>query len=330
MSIENDKNKDYKSYLQQKHSGFGVETRTLESALQTGLGLSVVGSSRIVAGENNEVYDITTEQGSFIIRFSRSSKTRFQTEKWALDEIEKKGISAPRMLFISEIEDKGEELKFCIESKVPGIVLSELLELGQLTSDQIDGINFQAGTVLAQIHSIIPQDFGKFAEPGAGKYTSWRNFILKYSQNKREETVALAGKAGISREQIDHAINILENHEDVYEDVKPHLLHFEFTPKHILVDNSKFSGIIDFENCMSGDPLYDLAWSGYFDWDSQPLRDGYASISPLPTDYLTTRKLYGLRIGLDLVRWFALENHIIGMAHSKVKMEENISYFQDK
>jgi len=329
MSVENDKDKDYKSYIQQKHSGFGVETRTLEDAMQEGLGLSVLGFNRIIAGENNEVYDIATPDGNYVLRISRSSRTRFLTEKWALDEIQKKNIPAPRMLFIGEIEDKEEALKFCIESKVPGIAMSELLEAGQLTNKQIASINFEVGSTLAQIHSVIPRGFGKFAEPGIGKYTGWRDLVLKYSEHEREETIVLANKAGISREQIDLAIDILGNHEAVYSDVTPHLLHFDFAPKNILINvDGSVSSVIDFENCMSGDPMYDLAWSAYFDQDSQSLRDGYASVSSLPDDYVLRQKLYGLRIGLDLVRWFAIENHNIGMAHSRIKMEESISHFR--
>lgn len=327
MNVLIESENDYKRYLEQKHSRFGVKAETLENVMQEGVGLSVVGANRIIAGENNEVYDIATRDGNYILRISRSSRTRFLTEKWALDEVHKRDIPAPRMLFIGETVDNEETLKFCIESKVPGRSLSELLHAKQLTREQINCINFQVGSILARIHTITPKGFGKFAEPGRGKYANWIDFVLKYSLNEREETIALAERANIKREQIDLAIGLLEKHHEIFRNVSPHLLHFDFSPKHILVTDGKVSGVIDFENCMSGTQMYDLAWNAYFDGDSQSFRDGYASISGLPHDYFMVQKLYGLRIGLDLVRWFVLENHNLGMAHSRAKMEESISYF---
>jgi len=73
--------------------------------------------------------------------------------------------------------------------------------------------------------------------------------------------------------------------------------------------------------------VYDLAWKAYFEEDQPSLEEGYLSVSSLPDNYVEKQRLYGLRIGLDLVRWFALENHTIGMEHARRKMKECLSFF---
>jgi hypothetical protein len=62
------------------------------------------------------------------------------------------------------------------------------------------------------------------------------------------------------------------------------------------------------------------SWKEYFNEGSQSLIDGYGSVSKIPNDYKNLFNLYGLRIGLDLIRWFVIVNNRIGMTYSKVKM----------
>ena len=76
-------------------------------------GSEISNLDRIVAGEVNEVYDATTNDGNYIVRISRGESTEFLAEKWALDKSREAGVLAPNMFFVDEIESEGKILKVC-------------------------------------------------------------------------------------------------------------------------------------------------------------------------------------------------------------------------
>ncbi|MEK7497354.1 MAG: aminoglycoside phosphotransferase family protein [Patescibacteria group bacterium] len=317
----------YKQYLKEKHASFGVKPEIVKDIVLKAIGVELDNLERVVAGEVNEVYDAQTSEGRCIVRISRGKETRFLAEKWALDKAREAGVPAPNMFFVDEVMDNGKKLKVCVENKLPGVAMNELVEQDKLNDEQIEQINLEAGEILARIHSVIPQGFGKLYEGGMGSKKTWADYMLKHYNDKRnDELYTFAEKVGISRDQIDKAIDILKDHEYIYKTVTPHLLHCDFGPKHFLITDGQITGIIDFENCMSGDPVYDFAWKNYFGEDT--LKEGYLKLAELPDDYELRVKLYGLRIGIDLIWWYVAENHTTGMAHAKKKMEELLKYFE--
>ncbi len=326
MATSDQKDGQYKQYLKDKHSSFGTDAEVVNEIVVKATGIQPNELNRVVAGEVNEVYDVDTNDGNYIVRISRGENTEFLSEKWALDKSREAGVPAPNMFFVDEIEDKGKKLKVCVENKIPGSPMNELVDQGKLTKEQIKELNIEAGMTLAKIHSVTPKGFGRIHEGGIGKSESWTLAVTRpwYGDNT-DQLYEYAGKMGITKAQIDRATAILNEHSNIFEAVTPHLLHCDFGPKHYLVDNGHLAGVIDFENCMSGDPVYDFAWNKYFGHDS--LKEGYLRIADLPEDFDLRIQLYGLRIGLDLIWWYAVENHPTGMIHAKKKMNENLEYF---
>jgi len=179
--------KEYEEYLAAKHISFGVNRDILCSVVVENIGQNITKLRRVIAGEINEVYEAITENGDYFIRISRHGKTDYSGERWALNMARENGISAPNMPYMGEITDKGTVLKYCIEEKIPGESLSSLMDTRRLTDSQIDIIGHEAGVVLAKIHEIKTQGFGKISNDGKGIYQCWSDYVLKYANRDNHD-----------------------------------------------------------------------------------------------------------------------------------------------
>ncbi len=320
------KRKEYEDYLAAKHASFGVSIDTVSGAVKEATGQNITNLHRVIAGEINEVYEVNTENGDYFMRISRHGKTDYSGERWALDMALANGVVAPKMIDMGEISDEGTILKYCIEERVPGESMSSLMDEGRLTQSQIDTIGYEAGVVLAKLHEIRTQGFGKISKDGKGTYQNWSEYVLKYVNRNNQDLYENATKCGIAIHEIKLAIDILKQFQSLYDTVTPRLIHCDYRPKHFMVSEGKLSGVIDFGSCMSGDPVCDFAWEIYHhnrDW----IKKGYLSVAYVPSDFDLRVNLYQLRINMDLIRFYAIENHLMGMVHAKNKMNECLDYF---
>lgn len=93
---------DYQNYLKQKHAKFNTPDAIIDAVVNAAVGSKPKIREKLIPGEVNEVYDVTTEDGRHVIvRISRSSNPRFVAEKWALDKARKAGVPAPEVLLIA-------------------------------------------------------------------------------------------------------------------------------------------------------------------------------------------------------------------------------------
>lgn len=320
------KRKEYEDYLAAKHASFGVSTDTVSRVVMEATGQNITNLHRVIAGEINEVYEVITENGGYFMRISRHEKTDYSGERWALSMARANGVPAPNMIDMGEISDNGDVLKYCIEEKVPGKPMDRLMDTRQLTNSQVETIGYETGRILAKIHEIRTRGFGKISKDGEGPYQNWNEYVLKYANRNNQDLYGNAAKCGITIREIDLAIDILKQHQSLYDTVTPRLIHCDYRPKHFMVSEDHLSGVIDFGSCMSGDPVCDFAWEIYHhnkDW----LKAGYLSVVGALQDFDLKVNLYQLRIGMDLIRFYAIENHPIGMAHARNKINECLNYF---
>jgi aminoglycoside phosphotransferase (APT) family kinase protein len=320
---------DYKSYLAAKHSRFNTSKKVLSSIIKQATGSNPVSIIKVIRGEVNEVYDITTQSGiSIVIRISRSQKPRFYAEEWSLNRCLAIGIPVPKIILLTSQVVDGQQLTFCVENKLPGTPLKDLLNP---TPTQIQSLVVQSGVLLSQIHSVIPDaGFGGLNHDGVGKYQSWSEYLLEVVDN--QDAIRDSGaKSGLTPHTLSQAFGILQSHVSLTLDVTPHLLHGDYSSKHLLVSNDVISGIIDFENCKSGDPVWDFAWWNYFFAQQYPLAwliAGYIQKSQLPRNFEQKLLLYKIRLGLELIYYYEKENNYSGMDHSKQQLEADTAKFQ--
>ncbi len=236
---------------------FDTPIEFVDNYIENESGSSVVEKKKIEKGVANEVYLIKNKSGQeFISRISlNKDNNRFEEEKWSIEQCKDAGVPVPEVLLTDKIDIKDKIYNICIESKLPGVALYEEYNL---TEEEKNKILNQVGQILSQIHSVPIDGFGKFDKNGKGEFSSVED-ILKDPYIRDEKMLNIAKEISLDEEIIKKALEIVKNGSALCSKVKPKLVHNDFVPKHILIENKEITGIIDFEIAVGGDPVIDLA-----------------------------------------------------------------------
>lgn len=319
----------YTDFLQKKHSAFNTPIDIINSIAQKAVSSKPVHKKKLILGEANEVYDITTANGqSIILRISHSSEPRFKEEKWALDHAREAGVPTPKVILIDQVNLGTKLLFFCVEEKLQGQPLKEIYSKHEI-DESSKNLVLKAGRILAKIHSIKVKGFGQLDENGNGKFKSWEDYMLN-DEKHIDEFKRIAKKVDIDFSYITQAFEILNNYKLVYQTIEPRLLHGDFSPKHLLVVNNEITGVIDMENCKGGDIARDFSWWDYFHRGKFPvewLMEGYEDPQVLTQEFRTRVKLCGLQLGIILLYYYYLEKNQNGVNHAKQILIEDVKQF---
>lgn len=311
-------------FLQNKHNAFNTSAGTIALVVQKAVSSKPVSSKKIILGEENEVYDITTENGrQVILRISHSSEPRFKEEKWALDSCRNVGVPTPRILLIDQIDN---EMLVCVEEKLPGRPLGEVYQRGTIDSNS-KNLVLKAGKILAKIHSIKVEGFGQLDQNGKGKFKTWEDYMLN---DNNDELRRVVKKTGIDLNYIDKAFEILIKHKVIYQTIEPRLLHSDFSAKHLLIEKNEITGVLDMENCKGGDITRDFAWWDYFNRNRFPVEwliEGYGDSQVFTPEFKMKMKLSSLQLGIILLYYYEITHNQNGINYTKEKLVEDIGRF---
>ena len=182
------------------------------------------------------------------------------------------------------------------------------LSLGDLAAGdpRLPAVLEELGRTLARIHTIPMPGFGLLSigrdEPDgawrvSGVHPAWETYIALWLDR---HVARCADIGAIRREeaaQIESWIVRLMPH--AYNG-SPVLLHGDPGSHNVFTDGAVITAIIDWEDSLSGDPIYDVAFWGTFHPDDrlQPFLKGYGSVTELGEDFAVRYWLYYLRIAL--------------------------------
>lgn len=331
MDVNKQKDQDYQSFLENLHDKLNTSDEILEKVVKSAVGYGINKKEKIMEGEVNEVYVITPTKGEdIIVRISRGKDSRFESEKWAMDRCRDAGVPVPQTLSLSEVETDREKLHICIENKIEGISLQELIKQKTLTQSEIKDLTISAGEILSKIHSIKTKGFGEINYLGVGKFGMWSEYMLKQNEN-RDVVLEKAKKIGVDTKLIQQAFAILVKNQDIYKDVDSRLLHSDYGIKHMLVCNGKINGIIDFENCRGGDIAYDFSWWSYFGKNRPPVEwliEGYKRNGNLGENFKARMHIVKIEIALDLLIYYGDVGHGFAKEITTDNLAEDIAFFK--
>ncbi len=315
----------YQDYLKQKHARFSTPVELIDQEVVKAIGSVTLTRNKLMLGEVNEVYDVVAKNGQeVVVRISRSEHPRFEAEKKAIDLARQAGVPAPEVLLVDRISTDSGDSTFSIERKMDGVALQSMG--GGFDKGKLKVVIGEAGKVLAKLHSVMIPNFGGLDRDTEEAYKSWSEFIYRV-ERKRSRIVEAGERVGVDMVQIDTALKTLRSGEELYGSVKPHLLHGDFSTKHFMVKDNHLIGIIDFENCKGGDPVYDFAWFDYFfgkDIPLQWLKEGYAVPEVLDDNFDRKLLLYKLHLGLGFIDYYEEQNNKPGMDHTRIMFEEDL------
>jgi fructosamine-3-kinase len=163
------------------------------------------------------------------------------------------------------------------------------------------------GTYLAHVHGIELEKYGPLSvlsvmsdDPRpCGVHDSWRDYILLLLQQHAQVCLQIGA---ITRHELQAIEKIFVRYAYVFDDVPSVLLHGDLGNQNFIsCDGLTIAGLVDWEDCMSGDPVFDIAFWGTFFRDHM-LEDflaGYQTVRSLPADFTLRYWLYYLRIALS-------------------------------
>lgn len=322
---------DYQSFLRAKHERlFRTPPAIIDEIVRKATGSSPTEKQRIIKGEANEVHAVKIDSSrEVIVRISREreAESRFQSERWAIEQAAKVDVPVPRVLLVESLQLEGKSVGISVEERLPGVPLDEL---AKYTSDEdLAEILQRAGTLLSRVHSVKTEGFGEIDKRGRGEHASIAGI---FSEGNLSEQVLLAAaqSASLDPRILKRALHILQEFQNSCPPVSPHLLHGDFGPKHLLIERGKITGIIDFENARSGDPLQEFAnWHFFFEnrYPIEPLKKGYSDKSVFGGDFERRFFVWRLVIGLSSLVYYLAEGNQSGINHCKKRIPRDVSYF---
>lgn len=308
-------------WKEQLHAQWTTPDAIINDLVHSASGSAVRARSRIVGGEGNEVWSISTRAGDdLIVRVSH--RTTFTTEQWATEQARGVGVPVPEILLVDNRVSVGDtHLAIWIHRKIQGQALDTLQNkhtIRRLTED--------AGELLARIHSVHTTDRGPIDAQGRGLLRSFSE-VLRWDD--RAADAALVN--GVSQADIDHATYLVESHEHLWA-TPPRLLHGDWLTEHVLVRDDSVVGIIDFGNTRTGDPAYDIAyWQFFWDTDKYPLScllDGYRRAGDVGHHFDLRMHLCRLGLSMRALAYYTENARSFPAQHAAQRFTESLVWLR--
>jgi aminoglycoside phosphotransferase (APT) family kinase protein len=187
---------------------------------------------------------------------------------------------------------------FMIIERLPG---NNIKSLWPLDPNLEKNLLEQTGEYLAGIHQVKTVNYGFFNNGYAktnevlqGIYPKWTDhFLAAYEKNLKY----LLDNQVITKDDWQKIVNIIGSHTDLVKCDSPRLIHNDLADWNELTDGINVTGILDWDECFSGDPVMDFAqWSVFFPYERmEHLIRGYQKVADLPEAYQEKLHLYRLR-----------------------------------
>lgn len=258
------------------------------------------------SGTYHLVFKAETAHGErYIVRVNRLPQVlhalEFLIDAWVYPLLHQHGLSVPTV-FDVDCSRSWCTTDYQIMSYVDGHTLDAFQnsETQYMAPDLLTSL----GAYVAQVHQVKLAGFGPIAVAPlpaqvSGIHTSWQDYVLL----RLDEHVAWCTKhEAVSDAQAVEIQNMFKKYRDMFLCTNPVLLHGDLgNHNFISADGKTIAALIDWEDCMSGDPVFDIAfWGTFYKDDMLSLfLGGYVKHATLPDNFQLRYWLYYLRIALS-------------------------------
>lgn len=184
------------------------------------------------------------------------------------------GVPTAEVLGVEHMEHDGELLSFSIQRVLPGCPLDELAD--ELQQVDLERLVMDGGELLARVHSLVPDRGVRHQLQRPDEHSLNRAAcIVEQTLGPSAVPVVDRGAAFLQRElaalEAGPAPSVV-------------LVHSDWLPKHLLIDDGAIVDVIDWERAGPSSPAFDLAMWETFAADrpyhgSELLGRGYARIA---------------------------------------------------
>src|SRR3989339_55006 len=238
----------------------------LDKILTSEFGISSVKLTRIETGETNEVYVVDSNNYRMLLKIVQNHmKQKIDKQQLLQPLLMKSGIRVPkRVKSFSPIVNT--DYSYIIDEWIPSKPASNYfgtLLNHTLTQDFVNDLK----VVLTQVHAMSFLRFGDINKSGEGVYSDWQSYL---SNTLNLEYIDAAMRStSVPKNLLERSANLIRNLSDWgLKCEQGKLVHGDMNLKNILVDsNTRILGVVDWDESIIGDPLWDYAsmWLWYED-----------------------------------------------------------------
>lgn len=269
---------------------------------------SVMGITELHGGEIGTVLEIAFADAPACIlkMYPASLQWKMAKEVYVLGLLEDLGAAVPKILLADDTRALI-DLNFVLMTKIDGSVLGQ--REATLTDTELYAVYAEMGAILRRINDVTLDSFGYIGPTGVWtEYPSNHSYMSAQLDRKLKEFCTRGGDPLLAERLRAHVTARQHLFEAA---ITPRLCHYDFHAGNVLVTSQgepHLTGIVDFENATSADPLMDIAKAlYYFTGKDAPKRDGllagYGKIER--ADWQQTLDLYRLYCTLELWCWMA-------------------------
>jgi aminoglycoside phosphotransferase (APT) family kinase protein len=302
---------DRSDHLSSIHDRWATPVSVVEAVVGEVSAAPVRGIRRIVAGEQNEVYDVGLEQApSVIVRISHGRSESHDREAWVIGQCASRGILAPRIHARRRLEVAGEQLSIIVMEKLVGQALCDL-DPGELDVRLVLG---KLGNWLRELHSIPVRGCGYLDGTGVGIMATLDDWLL-HLMAEADEFVDAGRSVGLDAATVRGWLHeIVESFRVAPPRVA--LVHNDLLSMHVLVHDGHLSGVIDFGEVAAEPAAGDFAKWDFSEGDRFPvewIQAGYGDPPLFDAPHDRTYRALWRAAGLWRMRWYAMTGFQAGV-----------------
>ncbi len=219
----------------------------------------------------------------------------FHAESEAAKLALENGIPAYKTYCIHDLEDE-DDISYQVIEKLDGDTVQFALKNN---SEKEDLLVYDMGKTMARLHKIEVVGFGPFnnelAKEGklVGRHSSLRESVNAGLDENLERLV----KYNVITQEIANKMKGLFEDNDLLNSDVSVLIHNDFADWNLLTDGDTITGVIDWDECVAGNPIQEIAcWSTFFDPERiKPFLKGYFSETKVYDNFEEMFQLMRLR-----------------------------------
>lgn len=221
----------------------------------------------------------------------------FFAEAEAMKLASRAGVPVPTTLLVDDSRSIV-PFDYMVTTKVGGKVMKEVVQSDAATHPTY---LVQIGAYLGKLHTIKTNGYGFFDNDLAKK----GQLVGIHKSNQEHFLSALVADEEFHRDNpqyldpslVSKALQYLQGNLDLASCETPTIVHNDIADWNTVVQGPTVTGIMDWDECFSGDPVFDFATVSLFYNDEQMeyLKQGYQTTNILPLNYDQKFALYTVR-----------------------------------
>ncbi len=284
------------------------------------------------------VYKTIIGKKAYIIRISKlagfASNNSLLLEEAVAKLTEEHGVHSPEITTV-DLSHKVIPYAYQVSKYVEGELLYSVVQKKSYSSE----IFYDFGKAIARVHSIKTSGYGQFninfvkKKIFKGIYNTWSDYVMCNLENHLNYCKK---NSIISSKEYNFLVTIFQKNRELLQKVPSVLLHGDVANHNVLCGGEHNVFLLDWEDTLAGDPVFDIAYYGTGVYKQQLWFDyfmkGYMSISKLQynKEFWNRYWIYFLRISISkaVLRNNLKENNKSGAPQISERLFYGLRYFE--